>query len=123
MTVAAAPGSGPHARAAAFDCIAAVGDIDMQHMHDEYAEAVQQFIEAKVEQHAPPKAPRAAKRADAGVTDLMSALQAATEQARASRGEDADVHHIADRKPAKKTVKKAGGKKAAAKKTTRKRAG
>ena len=53
----------------------------------------------------------------------MSALQAATEQARASRGEDADVHHIADRKPAKKPVKKAGGKKAAAKKTTRKRAG
>lgn len=53
----------------------------------------------------------------------MSALKAATEQARASRGEDADVHHIGDRKPAEKTVKKTGGKKAAAKRTTRKRAG
>ncbi len=102
---------------AALDYIRAMGDLDMDQMHDEYAEAVRELVEAKVEHHAPPKAPRE-RTPDQNVTDLMGALRAATAKARADRGEAADVHHIADRKPAKKSAKKT-----ATKKTTRKKAG
>jgi DNA end-binding protein Ku len=106
----------------ALGLIDALGDVDMQAMHDDYSRAVEALIEAKIE-HAPrPKAPKR-ERADAGqITDLMTVLQQAAEQARAERGEDADVHHMADRKPAKKTAsKKTAAKKTAAKKTTAKR--
>jgi DNA end-binding protein Ku len=113
---------------AALDYIGAAGDVDMAAIHDDYAEAVRDLVEAKTQDKAPP-APAAPERGDAGkVTDLMSALKAAADQARADRGQDADVHHLADRKPAKKpakktTAKRTATKKAPAKKTTRKRAG
>jgi DNA end-binding protein Ku len=113
---------------AALDYIGVLGDVDMEQMHDEYAAAVRELIEAKAAHEAPPSKERP-ERAEAEVTDLMTTLQRATEQARAGRGEDADVHRInGERKPAKKTAgkgtaKKAPGKKTAAKKTTRKRAG
>jgi DNA end-binding protein Ku len=108
----------------ALGLIDALGDVDMQQMHDDYSRAVEALIDAKLE-HAPrPKVPKR-ERADAGqATDLMTVLQQAAEQARAERGEDADVHHMADRKPAKKTASKktAAAKKTAAKKTTAKKA-
>lgn len=113
---------------AALDYIGVLGDVDMQQMHDDYAAAVRDLIEAKAAHEAPPT-PEEPERAEAGVTDLMTALQRATEQARADRGEDAEVHPIkGERKPAKKTAgkrttKKTPAKKTAAKKTTRKRAG
>jgi DNA end-binding protein Ku len=56
----------------------------------------------------------------------MTALQRATEQARAEREQPGEVHHIADRQPAAKKTAKAAKKapaKKTAKKTTRKRAG
>jgi DNA end-binding protein Ku len=109
--------------AAAGDYIRAAGDIDMQAMRDEYAGAVQQLLEAKAKHRKPPR-PAAPEPADAEVTDLMSALQRAAEQARAERGEDAEVHQMGGKKTAaKKTTKKAPAKKAAAKKASRKRAG
>ncbi|WP_329138722.1 Ku protein [Streptomyces sp. NBC_01476] len=113
---------------AALDYIGAVGDVDMQEMHDEYAEAVRALVLAKAEDKAPPKPARPEGEGAEEVTDLMAALQAATDKARADRGEEAAVHRMADRKPAKKTAKKTSakktaGKKTAAKKTTRKRAG
>lgn len=52
------------------------------------------------------------------VIDLMAALTESVEKARASRGEDADVHEL----PKKKAAKKQPAKKAAAKKTTKKAA-
>ncbi|MBY8877633.1 non-homologous end joining protein Ku [Actinacidiphila acidipaludis] len=101
----------------ALGLIEALGDVDMQQMHDEYSRAVQELIEAKMEHKAPPRAREPEEEAD--VTDLMTALQRATEQARAERGEDAEVHHLAGRTPAKKA---AAGKKTAAKKATAKKA-
>ena len=104
---------------AALDYIQAAGDVKMEEMHDEYARAVQALLEAKIEHHAPPKAPKA-EREEAEVTDLMGALKAAASKARADRGEDADVHHLDDRRPAKKTAKKAAAKKTAAKTAAKK---
>ena len=112
---------------AALDYIRATGDVEMQEMHDEYARAVQELIEAKIEHHAPPSAPSVPAREDADVTDLMGALKAAASKARADRGEDADVHHLDDRRPAKKAAKAAtktaakAAKKASAKKTATKK--
>lgn len=98
--------------AAAIDYIGVLGDLDMDQMHDDYAAAVQALLEAKAEHREPPKTPRPER--EAGVTDLMTALQRATEQARASRGEDADVHHMegraAKKTPAKKAAKKVAKK-------------
>ncbi|SEG95344.1 DNA end-binding protein Ku [Actinacidiphila yanglinensis] len=106
---------------AALEYIAAMGDLDMEQMHDEYSEAVQALIEAKVEHHAPPTPAR--EPAEASVTDLMGALKTAAERARADRGEDADIHHLDERRPAKKAAaKKTTGKKTAAKKTAAKKA-
>lgn len=113
---------------AALEYIGALGDISMDQMHDGYAAAVRALIEAKAADRALPAAERP-EREDAGVTDLMTALQRAAEQARSDRGEDADVHPIdGDRTPAKtstgkRTGKKVPARKAAAKKTARKRAG
>jgi DNA end-binding protein Ku len=107
--------------AAAIDYIGVLGDLDMDQMHDDYAAAVQALLEAKAEHREPPKAVKPER--EAGVTDLMTALQRATEQARASRGEDADVHHMGDRGPAKKAAAKKMPAKKTAKKTPAKRGG
>lgn len=103
---------------AGLDLIGALGDIDLTQMRDDYAAAINQMIEAKAEDHAPPKAEPAKGKEVGAPLDLMAALKAAADQARDKRetGEDADVHHMGDRKAAgKKTAKKAakrGGKKA-----------
>jgi len=107
--------------AGALGLIEALGDIDMQQMHDEYAHAVQELIEAKMTHKAPPRAPEP-EAEEAGVTDLMTALQRATEQARADRGEDARVHPMSGRKTAGKAAKKTPAKKSAAKKAATKKA-
>ncbi|MGW4825386.1 non-homologous end joining protein Ku [Streptomyces sp. NPDC004227] len=83
---------------------------------DQYTEALEQIIEAKREHRAPPAVPEPAEPGQ--VLDLMAALNASVEKARASRGE-ADVHEMPA--PKKKTaVKKQPAKKTAAKKTARK---
>ncbi|WP_327425697.1 hypothetical protein OG612_42520 (plasmid) [Streptomyces sp. NBC_01527] len=84
--------------------IEALGDVDMQQMHDDYAQAVLGLIEAKIEHHAPPKP--STPRREAEVADLMTALPRATEQARAERGQDAAVHPMTGRSPAKRTASK-----------------
>jgi DNA end-binding protein Ku len=109
---------------AALDYIGVVGDIDLAQMHDDYAAAVTALIEAKAEDHAPPKAAEPAKgKEEGGPLDLMAALKAAADQARDRRetGDHADVHHMGDRKATGK--KKAPAKKTAGKKTTTKRGG
>ncbi|MFI8535388.1 hypothetical protein ACIGMX_34725 [Streptomyces aquilus] len=55
------------------------------------------------------------------VLDLMAALQESVQKAKASRGEDAEVHELLKKKTVKKAAKKAPAKKAAAKKTVAKK--
>jgi DNA end-binding protein Ku len=94
-------------------------DLEGEEFTDRYTEAVEKLIEAKREGHAPPAA--AEPEAPGQVVDLMEALHASVEKARASRGEDATVHDMPKKKTAaKETAKKQPAKKAAAKKAARK---
>lgn len=95
------------------------GEFDPAEHHDRYREALEEVIEAKVEGHelvAPPARP------DEGgaVVDLMAALRASVDAAKAGRtGGDEPA------KPARKSAKKAGkepAKKTAAKKPAKKAA-
>ncbi|MFF7972195.1 Ku protein [Streptomyces sp. NPDC007905] len=95
---------------------------------DRYTEALAQIIEAKREEKPLPEAPEPEEPAQ--VLDLMAALNASVQQAKASRGEQAgpaEVHELpkpkkkatAKKQPAKKTpAKKTPAKKTTAKKTT-----
>jgi DNA end-binding protein Ku len=96
---------------AALAYIDAKGDLDMSQMRDDYTAAVRQLLEAKSAHTALPRSKPAAKVGS--VTDLMTALQRATEQARAERGEPADIHDMP-----KRAAKKTAAKKTAAKKNT-----
>ncbi|MGW2861971.1 Ku protein [Streptomyces sp. NPDC001205] len=87
---------------------------------DHYQEAVEELLAAKAE-HRQPKAVEAAPESGGQLVDLMAALNASVEKAKANRGEsteDASVHDL----PKKRTAKKAAAKKTAAKKTTAKKA-
>ncbi|WP_369274539.1 Ku protein [Streptomyces sp. R11] len=81
---------------------------------DTYTDALAEIIEAKREDRPLPEAPEPEKPGQ--LVDLMSALQESVQKAKASRGEDAEVHEM----PKKKAAKKQPAKKAAAKKTARK---
>ncbi|MFJ5157021.1 Ku protein [Streptomyces sp. NPDC088353] len=98
-------------------------DLSGDEFRDTYTEALEQIIEAKRENRAPPAMPE--PEAEPGqVLDLMAALNASVEKARAARGEgEADVHEMpAPKKTAakKQPAKKTAGKKTAAKKSARK---
>jgi DNA end-binding protein Ku len=89
-------------------------DLEGEEFHDAYTEAVEQIIEAKREHREPPKLEEPEEKTGQ-LVDLMAALNESVQQARASRGEDADVHEL----PKKKTAKKQPAKKTTAKKTTK----
>ncbi|MEU2269586.1 hypothetical protein ABZ568_24935 [Streptomyces olindensis] len=99
-------------------------DLEGEEFQDTYTEALAQIIEAKREDRAPPKLQEPESKPGQTV-DLMAALNESVQQARASRGEDADVHELpkktAKKQPAKKTTAKKTTKKAAAKKTSGRR--
>lgn len=86
-------------------------DLDDPEFRDTYTEAVQQIIEAKREGQELPQAPAPAEDSG-GLVDLMAALNESVQKARASRGEDADVHEMKPRK-------KAAGKKSSARRPRR----
>ncbi|MFG3510268.1 Ku protein [Streptomyces sp. NPDC047821] len=90
---------------------------DLSGFHDEYRKALEEVIHAKAEGHRV-EMPEQEEAPAGQVVDLMAALNASVEQARASRGEDATVHEIPKTKaPAKKTAaKKTTAKKAPARK-------
>ena len=91
-------------------------DLEGEEFRDHYTEAMAQIIEAKREEKPLPEAPEPEQPAQ--VLDLMAALQDSVAKAKASRGEDADVHEL----PKKKTAaKKGAAKKQPAKKTTAKK--
>lgn len=117
--------------------IEAMGEADLSQYRDEYADALQELLTAKIGGEPVPAAPEEPAPAEASA-DLMGTLQAAVDRARQG---GADVHHLADRrkaaakkaskgaKPAAKTASTAGksakktASKAAAKKTAAKKSG
>jgi DNA end-binding protein Ku len=87
-------------------------DLEGDEFRDAYTEAVEQIIEAKREHREPPKLEEPEEKTGQ-LVDLMAALNESVQQARASRGEDAEIHEL----PKKKTAKKQPAKKTTAKKT------
>ncbi|MBF4134033.1 Ku protein [Streptomyces albidoflavus] len=63
-----------------------LGDVDLDSLHDDYREAVEEMVTAKVEgrEPAPEKEPA---RGEGTVIDLMSALESSVREAKRSRGE------------------------------------
>jgi DNA end-binding protein Ku len=101
-------------------------DFDPEQYHDEYREALQEVIEAKIEGREVVEQP--VQEEDTGsVVDLMAALRASVAAAKKGRGEaDEDGATAkkapAEKAPAKKAAAKAPAKKAAAKKAPAKKA-
>ncbi|MEU6007532.1 Ku protein [Streptomyces sp. NPDC047453] len=117
-----------------------LGEVDIQDLHDEYREALEEVIAAKAAGEAPPEAPEPAPGGK--VLDLMAALEKSVRAAKRSRGEEvgeeagepaeeteeteeAEVRHLPRGKRAGAAAKKTtagkqapAAKKTAAKKTT-----
>ncbi|MFF7314422.1 Ku protein [Streptomyces sp. NPDC008137] len=104
-----------------------LGEVDLEDLHDEYREAVEEVIAAKAAGETPRQAPEPAQGGK--VLDLMAALESSVRAARESRGEEPDDHAevkpLQQRKTARAAPKQTGGKKStstakktAAKKTT-----
>ena len=94
------------------------GDFDPDEYEDDYREAVEALVKAKIE-GGEVKAPQKERKTGGEVVDLLAALQRSVEAARGSRGEATD--DTAD-EPAEEKPRKAAGsaKKSAAKKTAKK---
>lgn len=102
-----------------------LGEIDLDDLHDEYREAVEEVVAAKAAGERPPEAREEA--APGKVLDLMAALESSVRAARESRdGEEAEVRSLPQRRtPSRRAPKETGGKKStstAAKKTAAKKA-
>ncbi|MGC0337920.1 Ku protein [Streptomyces sp. SLBN-8D4] len=95
-----------------------LGEIDLDELHDEYREALEEVVAAKAAGEAPPEAPEPARSGK--VLDLMAALEKSVREAKESRGEEpGEVRRLPQRKSARAAPKQTGGKKstAATKKT------
>jgi len=103
------------------------GDFNPEEYSDDYRDALQRVIDAKVEGREVVE-PEEAQPSTSNVVDLMSALRASVEAAKASRGEVAAAASAPTRKTVtasatpKKPAKKAPAKKAPAKKAPAKKA-
>ncbi|MGX1272344.1 non-homologous end joining protein Ku [Streptomyces phaeoluteigriseus] len=91
-----------------------LGEVDLEDLHDEYREAVEEVVAAKAAGEAPPEAPGAAPSGK--VLDLMAALENSVRAAKESRGEPtgqgkAEVRQLPERKTARTAPKQTGGKK------------
>ncbi|MGW2420024.1 non-homologous end joining protein Ku [Streptomyces sp. NPDC001709] len=86
-----------------------LGEVELEDLHDEYQEALEEVIAAKAAGEAPPEAP--APAAGGKVLDLMAALENSVRAARESReapsGAEAEVRPL----PRRAAPKAAGGKK------------
>ncbi|MGW0332584.1 non-homologous end joining protein Ku [Streptomyces sp. NPDC003011] len=108
-----------------------LGEIELDDLHDEYREALEEVVAAKAAGETPPEAPEPAKGGK--VLDLMAALEKSVRAAKESRGEGtagepaeepAKVRRLPAGKSARTAPKQAGGKKStasAAKKTAAKK--
>jgi DNA end-binding protein Ku len=98
------------------------GDYDASEYEDDYASAVEELVQAKLEggevKHAPQAEPKSGE-----VVDLLAALQRSVEAAKSSRGESTDdTDDSAGAEDSNDTEKSAAKKKAPAKKTAKKSA-
>jgi DNA end-binding protein Ku len=90
-----------------------LGEVDLDDLHDEYREAVEEVVAAKAAGEAPPETPEPASGGK--VLDLMAALEKSVRAAQESRGEQpAEIAHL----PARGRPKEPAGKKSTAKKAT-----
>ncbi|MFE4873860.1 Ku protein [Streptomyces sp. NPDC056682] len=98
---------------------------DISDMTDGYREAVEEMLAAKAEHREPRPVGGEAPEPTGEVVDLMAALNASVEKAKAGRGEhtgdDATLHDLPKRRAAKTTANKKASTKTAAKKTTAKK--
>ncbi|MFF5147425.1 Ku protein [Streptomyces sp. NPDC013157] len=101
--------------------MATLGEVDLEDLHDEYREALEEVIAAKAAGETPPEAPEPAKGGK--VLDLMAALEKSVRAAKESRGEgaeEAEVTSLQGKKSASgaksTTAKRSTAKKTAAKK-------
>ncbi|MEY7978964.1 Ku protein [Streptomyces pilosus] len=90
-----------------------LGEVDLEDLHDEYREAVEEVIAAKASGEPPPEAP--APERGGKVLDLMAALENSVRAARESRGEEpeeeARVRSLPQRGTSRSSPKETGGKK------------
>ena len=98
------------------------GDFVAEEFEDDYAEAVEALVKAKIE-GGEVKRTATSTKSSGEVVDLLAALQRSVDAAKTARGEsdDEDDAKPAKKTAAKKTAKKAPAKKAAAKKSTTKK--
>ena len=97
------------------------GDFDPEEFEDDYADAVNAVVKAKIEGGEVQRTETSAKTGGE-VVDLLAALQRSVEAAKTSRGEEAPAKKTAKKAPAKKApAKKTAAKKTAAKKTAAKK--
>jgi DNA end-binding protein Ku len=95
------------------------GDYEPDEFEDDYAEAVQALVKAKLEGGEVTRAPQVVE-STGEVVDLLAALQKSVAAAKTSRGESADDEDT--KKPAKKTAKKPAAKKKSESKPAKKTA-
>ncbi|MFI6107540.1 hypothetical protein [Streptomyces sp. NPDC051310] len=93
----------------------------LEEFRDEYREELEELIHAKAEHRQPVPVGGAAPEPEGQLVDLMAALNASVEQARASRGEAGEHATVHEMPAPKKPAKKPAAKKTAAKKTTARR--
>ncbi|MFE2044362.1 Ku protein [Streptomyces sp. NPDC059477] len=95
--------------------MATLGEVDLDDLHDEYREAVEEVIAAKVAGEAPPSLPEPASGGK--VLDLMAALESSVRAAKESRGEEprpgeeAEVRTLPARRTPRAAPKETGAKK------------
>lgn len=90
-----------------------LGEIDLDELHDEYREALEEVVAAKAAGETPPQTPEPARSGK--VLDLMAALEKSVREAKESRGEEpGEVRQLPQRKSARAAPKQTGGKKSTA---------
>src|SRR5215212_5023779 len=101
------------------------GDFDASEFEDDYAEAVDALVRAKIE-GGEVKRTEVPTKSSGEVVDLLAALQRSVDAAKNARGEDTDTEDEtgkkADAKPKKKAAKKSSAKKPAKKAAKAKKA-
>ena len=101
------------------------GDFDASEFEDDYAEAVDALVKAKIE-GGEVKRTEVSTKTSGEVVDLLAALQRSVDAAKTARGEDSDTEDKtekkADAKPKKKAAKKSTAKKPAKKAAKAKKA-
>jgi len=102
------------------------GDFDASEFEDDYAEAVEALVKAKIE-GGEVKRTEVSTKSSGEVVDLLAALQRSVDAAKSARGEDTDAEEEktekkTDAKPKKKAAKKSSAKKPAKKAAKAKKA-